>query len=210
MRHLLLTLTVRPFGHQDHAMSTDSRSPRPGASRLPDWWRAKPENLSLHTPGNSAEPAEPDWWDELYSSDDFAETSKDTDSEEPEAAASPTNTNWWTPQPGYYPQPHAPAFITDAPSRIALSPRTRSALYNAGAAGAGWVLGLYGPFAAALDDCGSNYSVSGALVVGVGGCLIIAHVWDRRTRHWWPGLAWAARIPLATAVLALALWAPAA
>jgi hypothetical protein len=35
-------------------------------------------------------------------------------------------------------------------------------------------------------------------------------VWDRRTRHWWPGIAWAARIPLATAVLAVALWAPAA
>jgi hypothetical protein len=35
-------------------------------------------------------------------------------------------------------------------------------------------------------------------------------VWDRRTRHWWPGLAWAARIPLATAITALALWAPAA
>jgi hypothetical protein len=83
-------------------------------------------------------------------------------------------------------------------------------LYNASAAGAGWGLGLYHQFAGAIADCGSTTSIGGALVLGVGGCLLIAHVWDRRTRHWWPGIAWAARIPLATALVAVALWAPTA
>jgi hypothetical protein len=175
--------------------------------RLPDWWRAKPNDLTT-TPDTNTEPAEPDWWDLLYSGDDVTETAEDPANTA--AKAGSTGTNWWTPQPGYYPQPHTPAFLTNTPPRDALSPKTRAALYNTAAAGTGWALGLYAPFAAALEDCGSNYSIGGALVVGVGGCLLIAHVWDRRTRHWWPVLAWAARIPLATAVLALALWAPAA
>jgi hypothetical protein len=114
--------------------------------------------------------------------------------------------------PGYWPRPHAPAFAARLPERAAaaISPGTRRLFYNASAAGAGWMLGLYHQFADALADCGTNYSISGALVLGIGGSALIAHVWDRRTRHWWPGIAWAARIPLATAVLALALWAPAA
>lgn len=118
----------------------------------------------------------------------------------------------WQPQPGYYPRPHMPAVVTRTRDRAdaALSPKTRHALYNISAAGAGWVLGLYQQMATALTDCGTNYSIAGALVLGIGGCLLIAHVWDRRTRNWWPGIAWAARIPLATAMAALALWAPAA
>jgi hypothetical protein len=105
-----------------------------------------------------------------------------------------------------------PATLTAIPDRAAaaLSPKTRTALYNASAAGAGWGLGLYQQCAHALADCGQQYSISGALTLGAGTCLIVAHFWDRRTRHWWPGLAWAARIPLATAFLALALYAPAA
>jgi hypothetical protein len=114
------------------------------------------------------------------------------------------------PEPSYWPHPHMPTVLTAAPERAAaaLTPRTRTVLYNLSAAGAGWALGLYSKFAWAIHDLGKT-SISGAIVLGVGGSLLIAHVWDRRTRHWWPGLAWAARIPLATALLALALWAPA-
>jgi hypothetical protein len=103
-----------------------------------------------------------------------------------------------------------PAVLTRTRDRAdaALSPKSRAALYNASAAGAGWMLGLYQQFAHAIADCGTH-SISGALVLGLGSCLLIAHVWDRRTRHWWPGIAWVARIPLATALTALALWAPA-
>lgn len=190
IRHLLNRLGARPLGHPTPQGTLMTGKPAP---RLPDWWRTP-----TAPPADSPAP-EPDWWDALY-----ADTEPDTPARQPDSR--------WTPQPDYWPRPHIPAALTTAPERAAaaISPRTRVALYNASAAGAGWGLGLYQPCAAALADCGSNYSTSGALVLGIGGCLLIAHVWDRRTRHWWPGIAWAARIPLATVVLAVALWAPAA
>ncbi|WP_424891804.1 hypothetical protein [Streptomyces sp. XH2] len=110
---------------------------------------------------------------------------------------------WFIPAPGYY-----PAVPTPAPP-AALSPRARAALYNLTAAGAGYGLGLTPLISDAITAVGHT-SISGALVLGGGTCLATAHFWDRRTRHWWCGLAWAARIPLASAVLALALYAPAA
>lgn len=212
----------------------DTPHSRPSASRLPDWWRTKP----LALPDATSEPrtgTAPDWWDALYGGADqespcshkhtisvharptdelVALICTDCDEQlpppEPEDEEREPSPGWLRPAPGYYPRPHAPAFITEAPAPDAISPKTRAALYNASAAGAGWGLGLYGVFADAIASCGTDYGISGALVLGLGGCLVIAHFWDRRTRHWWPGLAWVARIPLATAVLALALWAPAA
>jgi hypothetical protein len=144
-----------------------------------------------------------DWWNDLYDDTD----TKAAD-DEPVKETGPV----FTPAPDYYPRPHMPAAVVSIPDRAAaaLSPKTRRALYNASAAGAGWGLGLYQQCAHALADCGQQYSISGALTLGIGGCLLVAHLWDRRTRHWWPGIAWAARIPLATLILALALWAPAA
>lgn len=129
-----------------------------------------------------------------------------------EESTPPSGPGWWQAQPGYYPRPHMPAAVTRIPDQAAaaIGPKTRRLLYNGSAAGAGWGLGLYQQCAHALADCGQQYSISGALTLGIGTCLLIAHLWDRRTRHWWPGIAWAARIPLATTVLALALWAPAA
>lgn len=191
----------------------DTPPSRFGTVRLPDWWSTKPPRLPSE-PSQTEQPAHaPDWWDALYGPDD-----QPTPSAEPHAPAPPTGSSeeqvptpdWWTPKPDYYPRPHTPGFITETPARSPLSPKTRAALYNASAAGTGWALGLYDQFADAIASCGTDYSVSGALVLGTGGCLLIAHVWDRRTRHWWPGIAWAARIPLATAIVALALWAPAA
>ncbi|MFB7440229.1 hypothetical protein ACFC01_18030 [Streptomyces mirabilis] len=148
-----------------------------------------------------------DWWDKIY---DEPEPKADPDNEEPAAEEdTPTGPGRFTPQPDYWPRPHLPDALTHVPARAALSPKTRAALYNASAAGAGWGLGLYHQVAASIADCGTRYSTSGALTLGIGSCLLIAHVWDRRTRHWQPAaLAWAARIPLATTILALALWAP--
>jgi len=127
---------------------------------------------------------------------------------EPEPAAPPV---WLQPQPGYYPTPTPPEWLTTAPeqARTALSPKTRSALYNATAAGAGWVLGLEPLIGRALASCGAEAGLGPALIVGCSTCLLTAHLWDRRTRHWWGGLAWAARIPLASAITALALYTPA-
>ena len=144
-------------------------------------------------------PERDDWWAD--------ETAKDETGDEAE-----DKVRAFEPQPDYWPRPHVPDAVHQSRNRAAaaISPGTRRLLYNASAAGAGWALGLYDQFAGAIADCGQQTSISGALVLGVGGTVLIAHVWDRRTRHWWPGIAWVARIPLATAVLALALWAPAA
>jgi hypothetical protein len=152
-----------------------------------------------------------DWWNDLYDEPD-TELKPDAD-EEPDVKESTAPAPvWWQAQPDYYPHPHMPALVTRTRDRAeaAISPRTRKLLYNASAAAAGWGLGLYQQCAHALAVCGQQYSISGALTLGIGGSLLVAHVWDRRTRHWWPGIAWAARIPLATCLLALALWAPAA
>jgi hypothetical protein len=177
-----------------------------GDTMATDWWstniKQEPACGHEHTVPVHAQPT-----DELV-----ALLCVECDEQLPPPPPEKTEARWLRPEPDYYPRPHLPAAIATAPERAsaALSPKTRRALYNASAAGAGWGLGLYQQCARALADCGQQYSVSGALVLGVGGCLVIAHVWDRRTRHWWPGIAWAARIPLATAFLALALWAPAA
>lgn len=156
--------------------------------------------------GPDAEPPY-DWWrpKQAPPADDTKPDEEPADDEE-----QPSKGPVFVPQPSYYPQPHAPAFIDRTRDRaeIALSPRTRKLLYNASAAGTGWALGLYHQFAAAIADCGHQTGTSGALTLGIGGSLLIAHVWDRRTRHWWGPLAWCARIPLATALLALLLWAP--
>lgn len=118
---------------------------------------------------------------------------------------------WLQAQPAYYPPVHTPAFLTAVPEKVstALSPKTRSALYNASAAGAGWLLGLEPLIGRALASCGAEAGLLPALIVGCTTCLLTAHLWDRRTRHWWVGLAWAARIPLASAITALALYTPA-
>ena len=158
-----------------------------------------------------------DWLDDLLApAPPPAPAAEEGEAPEPDPVSKtddePVRPQPFAPHPGYWPRPHMPDVFTHAPERAvaAISPRTRSLLYNASAAGTGWLLGLYDRFAAAIADCGANYSTGGALVLGVGGSVLIAHVWDRRTRHWWPGIAWAARIPLATVVLAVALWAPAA
>ncbi|MET7457693.1 hypothetical protein ABZT03_38760 [Streptomyces sp. NPDC005574] len=148
--------------------------------------------------GPAAGPVE-DWW----------EPKGTPPAEEPDEEERPAP---FTPQPDYWPRPHVPEVLTRPGVRMqaAIAPGTRRLLYNASAAAAGWGLGLYQQFAHAIADCGQQTSIGGAIVLGVGATILIAHVWDRRTRHWWPGNAWVARIPLATAILAVALWAPAA
>ncbi|WP_406462985.1 hypothetical protein OHB07_16230 [Streptomyces sp. NBC_00111] len=115
---------------------------------------------------------------------------------------------WLQPQPSYYPT--VPAVLPAAQAApAALSPRTRSLIYNATAAATGWGTGLLDRCSDALTTCGAEAGIGPALILGIGSCITLAHFWDRRTRHWWIGLAWAARVPLATAITALALYAPA-
>ncbi|MEV6102635.1 hypothetical protein [Nocardia sp. NPDC051981] len=112
----------------------------------------------------------------------------------------------------YYPRipnPLSPKVTDDGETRPALSPGTLRLLANAGAAGAGYWLGLVPLIGRAIEECGRATSIGGALTLGGGVVLVVAHVWDRKTRHWNPLLAWVVRIPLASAITALALYAPA-
>lgn len=149
-----------------------------------------------------------DWWDRLYAEELQEEPREEAPADpDPNAATEEAEEDggpWLRPAPGYYPAPGLPSV-----PRAALSPRTRRALYNATAAATGWGLGLVPSLGDAIAACGREASIGAALVLGCGICLVIAHMWDRRTRHWWPGLAWVARIPLASAITALALYAPA-
>lgn len=118
---------------------------------------------------------------------------------------------WLRPAQSYYPRPRNPLSpaADGTPPKRALSAGTLRLLANAGAAGAGYVLGLTPMFGTWIEECGRTTSIGGALFLGGSMCLAIGHFWDRRTRHWYPGLAWAARVPLASAITALALYAPA-
>ncbi|MBA0051943.1 hypothetical protein E0L36_13870 [Streptomyces sp. AJS327] len=86
--------------------------------------------------------------------------------------------------------------------------RARWLLYSGPAAGVGWWCGLGPAVHGLLADCGADASVGAALIVGTGLCAVTAMAVDRRTRGWWPPLAWVCHIPYATCVLALLLYAP--
>ncbi|TXS78678.1 hypothetical protein [Streptomyces sp. sk2.1] len=119
---------------------------------------------------------------------------------------------WLRPAARYYPRlrtPFSPKATETGEVKPALSPGTLRLLANAGAAGVGYWLGLVPLIGHAIEDCGRTTSIGGALTLGGGLVLFIAHVWDRKTRHWNLLLAWGARIPLASAITALALYAPA-
>ncbi|MCX5115493.1 hypothetical protein OOK13_45180 [Streptomyces sp. NBC_00378] len=119
---------------------------------------------------------------------------------------------WLRPATRYYPRLRNPFSTTGADGeevKPALSAGTLRLLANAGAAGAGYGLGLVPLLGRAIEECERTTSIGGALVLGGGVVLFVAHVWDRKTRHWRPITAWVARIPLASAITALALYAPA-
>jgi hypothetical protein len=89
-----------------------------------------------------------------------------------------------------------------------LEPRARWILHTGTAAATGWGIGLEQALRGLIAECGHD---TGQVLPGVllGLTLVTAGaLLARRTRHWWPPLAWACRIPLASALLAVALYAP--
>jgi hypothetical protein len=92
--------------------------------------------------------------------------------------------------------------------------RIHRVAYNAAAAAAGWMLGVAGWIGQGLADAGSH-RVADGVWTGVGMVLLTA-VAELRTHGWRdPGkhfavraAGWCARIPLASALLALALYGP--
>lgn len=183
--------------HDDH--HSPDRPPR-AAPRLPDWRRG--QTVDLRGP----DPDEPQ--DSLK--EPAADLDAKTDGDEPD--------NWEdvpdTHDPAAHPTPRARpgrAAARRAQATYAdLAPRTRWLLYNGTAASAGWGLGAVPLMSGWITACGHDTSTTGALALAVGLIATAGALIDRRTRHWWPPLAWACRIPLASALLALALYAPGA
>lgn len=189
--------------------------------RLPDWWAPKPKNLPgtdsdgvtdqvgpTKEPGVSLAKAdetdEEEVKEETEEEENSEEDQPDDDPERDDDAQPANSRKWFTPQEDYWPKPSMP----NLPVPTALSPGTKRLIYNVSAAGAGYAWGPTRMIGHWIELCGKETSIGGALVLGASICLLIAALWDRRTRHWYWLLAWVARIPLASAVTALALYAP--
>lgn len=211
-------------------MNNTPSMPGPGADELRTrrWLRGRGVGPDAHPnptpPAEEEEPA-PDWWDHLYPDQDPAEPDEDEPDDEDDRP-------WWSlhrrPGPAEPPQQPQPQVVQDAtgvhitinqgPTTAPAAPSTadhqrarriRWLTYHGTAATVGWALGLESAMAAFMDSTGHR-----APAVGIGLCLIAAI-----PAVWFPGLpyippplrpatVWLSRIPVATAVLALALHTP--
>jgi hypothetical protein len=89
------------------------------------------------------------------------------------------------------------------------TPRVQWAASTLTGAACGYTLGLQPVMAGWLAGCGHAEGPGTALVLAAG-LIGTGSYAEYRTRHWWPPIAWASRIPLATAILTVALYAPGA
>lgn len=170
-----------------------------------------------------------DWWDRLY--DDTPDHSgpaprkpripiphrppppKAGPTEQPGPDPDDADPQWEDAEPGDESTPQAVRRARRSPARewragwSQTDRRTRWLLINGAAAGAGWLLELAPLFRGWITDCGHQSGATAALCLGAG-LVFGAALLDGRARGWWPPLAWACRIPLASAVLAVCLYAP--
>ncbi|AZK98791.1 MULTISPECIES: hypothetical protein [Streptomyces] len=178
---------------------------RTGDSRLPDWWVEKSDD---NLPGTD-EDQEPEQHEEdsvLAAADDDTGGGPGDNPELSDDASElqeRSGRRWLRSEPGYWPS------LRSLPARPAISDGTKKLVYNASAGALGYIHGPTEMVGGWIESCGREYSIAAALVLGSGICLLTAVLWDSRTRHWYPGLAWLARIPLASTLTALALYAPA-
>ncbi|WP_055591136.1 hypothetical protein [Peterkaempfera griseoplana] len=120
---------------------------------------------------------------------------------------------WWQRKPLAWDPPAAPLVMRWRAPAPDLTRRRRHLLYNGAAAAVGWWSGL-GPWCQHLIADFGHGSVRDGLTCGAL-CLFAALPIDLRT-HAWRGagyplvraLGWVGRIPLATAVVAVALYGP--
>ncbi|MEU1372998.1 hypothetical protein ABZ442_04950 [Streptomyces triculaminicus] len=182
-------------------------STRPAAPWLPDWRKPKP-SLPTLDPDQGQELEEPE--DDEPPAEDDEHSQDDAEDEQPEEEpAGPER-----PRRQRAPHRHLDAVLDTVTSDPKRRHRLEVLAYNGTAAGAGWRLGI-GPW---LHDSlvfyGQHDTPNGVFV----GCGVIAVAAVAEVRsHNWRGpdnhvvmrlLGWLARIPLATAVLALALYTP--
>jgi hypothetical protein len=189
-------------------------------------------------PPTPAAPARGDWWDRLYDDtpdhhgatqprrlriptirrpDTRKPPATETVPEQPGPGPDHADPQWEDAPPADETTPAAVARGRRDPARewqagwSQIQPRMRWFLVNAACAAMGWGLGLVPLLSGALADCGHQSGTTAALCLGVGFVLATAIADGYARAHaWWPPLAWAARIPLASAALALALYAPGA
>jgi hypothetical protein len=180
--------------HPDTARTTQDKA-RIGGGRLPDWRKGETADLRGHHP-DTADTAEDEDAPDTEGPDSEHNAAKE-DKEDREAAVA-------RPAPARQAARRAHAAYTQ------LAPRTRVLIYNGTAAGIGWGFGLIRLFEGWITDCQHDTGhISAALALGTGLVVAAGTLVDRHTRHWWGPLPWLCRTPLASAVLALALYAPA-
>jgi hypothetical protein len=113
---------------------------------------------------------------------------------------------------------HRPSITAAVADLVSTDPvqlrRVHQVAYNAAAAAAGWMLGVVAWIGHGLQDAGAD-RVSDGVWTGLGMVLLTAvaelrtHGWRHPHSHWIVRVAgWCARIPLASALLALALYGP--
>ncbi|MFI9236927.1 hypothetical protein [Streptomyces sp. NPDC053079] len=192
------------------ALYPDDGKPSPApatAPRLPDWRKPKPP---LPTPDQDQvqEPEERED-DEPTAEDDEHEQDGAEDEQPEEEPASPER-----PSQRQTPRRRLDAVLDTATNDPKRRRRLEVLAYSGTAAGAGWWLGI-GPWVHdSLTYYGQHDTPNGVYV----GCGVVAVAALAEVRsHNWRGpnnhavmrlLGWLARIPLATAVLALALYTP--
>jgi hypothetical protein len=176
-------------------------------------------------PASTPPPAPPapgrprgDWWERLYDEEqgDHGGAAPKQRRMPPVRKEPASEPGWEDAEPDDESTPAARRRTTHSPGRrlhaayLDLAPRTRVLLYNGAAAGLGWAFGLVPLFERWITSCQHDTGhISAALVLGAGLALACGILIDRRSRRWWGPLPWICRIPTASAVLALALYAPA-
>lgn len=181
--------------HDDHHRP---ETPPPAAPRLGDWRKSEPTDLRGNRPDTPPEPAEtkPDVDDEQLHDDQDEGEWEDVDEPQPVGRPAPARAR-------------RPTAAARAQHEYAQLPgRTRWLLYTGTAAAAGYWVQLAPLMEGWIADCGASTSPGGGIGLGVGLVLVAGALIDHPTRGWWGPLPWLCRIPLASAVLALLLYAP--
>jgi hypothetical protein len=180
--------------------------------------------------GTPDAPAAGDWWERLYdeAQPDHAgaaskrrripplrrpEPRKPTTEPEADPADEEEGDGWEDAEPDDESTPQAVRRGRRSPSRLVqaefagLERRMQWLISTAAGAGIGWAIGLEHLLHGWITDCAHDTTPTSGLILGLG--LVAASAGAAyRARGWWPPLAWACRIPAATALLALCLYAP--
>lgn len=163
-------------------------------------------------------PARADWWEQLYDGQQGDHAGATVPKQRRKAPArpakpAPAESGWEDADGDDESTPQAVRRSRRDPIRriqtefASLERRAQWAISTGAGAGIGWALGLEHLFGGWITSCGHDTTPGTGLILGLGllgVCSYAAHA----TRRYWPPLAWACRIPAATALLALCLYAP--